>query len=73
MKIGDVEIKKIPAAQCVECNNGCSAKAIAYYNGTPYCAGCLREEQQLKWDEDGNFFENSDGDRVYFEVVRKSS
>jgi hypothetical protein len=35
MKIGDVEVKKIPPAQSIECNNGCSAKAVAYFSGTP--------------------------------------
>lgn len=71
MKIGDVEVKKIPPAQSIECNNGCSAKAVAYFSGTPYCAECLHKEQKLKWGQDGNFFEKSEGERVYFEVVRK--
>src|ERR1035437_7985515 len=37
----------------------------------PYCAECLHKEQKLKWGQDGNFFENSEGERVYFEGVRK--
>jgi hypothetical protein len=66
-------LKKIPASHGIDCQNGCSGKAIAYYNGIPYCAECLHEEQQLKWDRDGNFFVNSEGERVYFEIVRRLS
>ena len=73
MKISDVEVKKISLAQSIECDNECSANAVAYFNGTPYCAECLHKEQKLKWNRDGNFLENSEGERVYFEVVRKLS
>lgn len=69
MKIGDVEIKKIPVGQTVECENGCSAPAVSSFNGTPFCAECLRVEEQKKWKRDGNFFVNSEGERVYFDVV----
>ena len=72
MKIGDVEITKIPSSDGVECRNGCSSNAISYFNGTPYCADCLRVEQQKKWDEDGNFFINSEGKRVHYGIVKKS-
>lgn len=73
MKIGDIDVQKIPPAQGIQCENGCSGKATAYLNGTPYCDGCLREEQQRKWQEDENFFLNSEGKRVYFEIVRRVS
>ena len=73
MKIGDVEIKNIPANRDIRCQGGCPEKAIAYYNGTPYCAECLSEEQQKKWDEDGNHFVNSEGVEVHFEVVHRLS
>ena len=69
MKIGDIDVKKIPPSQSIQCENGCPASAIAYLNGTPYCAECLREEQQLKWDHDGQFFENDKGERVYYEIA----
>jgi hypothetical protein len=52
MKIGDVEIEKIPRGQRVDCQNGCP-DAIGYRNGIPYCADCLLTEQQMKWDKDG--------------------
>lgn len=73
MKIGDVEIKRVPAGENIPCENGCTGKAVAYYNGTPYCAECLREEQQRKWDADGNFFVDSEGEEVRFEVVNHFS
>lgn len=72
MKIGDVEVKKIPFGQSVFCLNGCG-NAIAYFNEAPYCANCLQEEQQEKWEADGNFFINSEGERVHYEIVRKVS
>jgi hypothetical protein len=76
MKIGDVDITKIPPGKQVHCQNvgsedGCSCNAIAYFNGVPYCADCLLAEQQKKWDNDGSFFENQDGERVHFEVIKK--
>lgn len=70
MKIGNIEVKKIPPFQSIECENACSTKAVAYLNDRPYCAECLREEQKLTWDKDGNFFETSEGERVYFDVVQ---
>jgi hypothetical protein len=73
MKIGDVEVKKIPAGQGIVCQNECPVNAIAYYNGTPYCAGCLREEQQMKWNEDGIFFVNREGERIHYEIVQRLS
>jgi hypothetical protein len=73
MKIGDTTVTNIPPRQSVPCKNGCSGGAVAYFNGTPYCAECLREEQQLKWNQDGQFFENSEGDRVHYEIVNKLS
>lgn len=71
MKIGQVEVKRIPAGQGIECHNGCPGNATAYYNGTPYCAECLREEQQLRWNADGNFYTKSDGGRVHYEIVQR--
>ena len=73
MKIGEIKVEKIPTGQGIECHNGYPSKAIAYFNGTPSCAECLHDEQQLKWNEDGNFFVNSDEERVYFEVVQRLS
>jgi hypothetical protein len=70
MKIGDVEIKKIQPGENIKCSNGCG-NATAYFNATPFCAVCLVEKQQLKWNEDGQFFENNEGERVHYEVVRK--
>jgi hypothetical protein len=48
-----------------------SRESAESFSGTPYCAECLHKEQKLKWGQDENFFENSEGKRVYFEVVRK--
>jgi hypothetical protein len=73
MKIGDTTVTKIPPAQNVQCENECRSKAVAYLNGTPYCVDCLGKEQQLKWKRDGQFFENSAAERVYFDVVEKLS
>lgn len=72
MKIGDVEVKRIPPSQSIECSNECG-NATAYFNGTPFCAVCLAEKQGQKWNEDGQFFENDEGERVYYEVVKKMS
>lgn len=71
MKIGEIEVQRIPPSQSIQCVNECSAKAVAYFNGIPLCPECLHEEQQLKWNEEGQFFVNSEGERVYYEVVRK--
>ena len=71
MKIGNIDVRMIPPSQNIQCENGCSASAVAYFNGTPFCAECLHEEQQLKWNAEGQFFENSEGERTYFEVVEK--
>jgi len=71
MKIGEVEVRKIPAGKSVPCENGCPEPAVAYYNCTPFCVECLREEQQTKWDQDGNFFINVADERVYYEVVEQ--
>ena len=72
MKIGSIEVKRIPPSQNIECVNG-SSNAIAYFNETPYCAMCLAEEQRLKWNQDGQFFMNDNGERVYLEVVERIS
>ncbi len=71
MKIGAIDVSKIPPSKSIQCKNGCSDSAVAYLNGMPYCAECLREEQQLRWDEDGQFFENNKGERVYYEIVER--
>ena len=71
MKIGDAHVQKIPPGQSIQCRNECPVSAVAYFNGTPYCPECLREEQQLKWNAEGQFFENSEGERIYYEEVRK--
>ncbi len=72
MRIGDIELKRIPPSQTVTCSNGCG-NAIAYFNEAPYCADCLAEEQRLKWNQDGQFFETSEGERIYYEIVQKLS
>ncbi len=41
MKIGDIEIKKIPAGENIRCQGGIPGKALVYYNGTAFCAECL--------------------------------
>jgi hypothetical protein len=71
VKIGDVEVKKIRPGQNIDCSNECSGRATAYYNDTPYCAECLREEQQRRWKFDSQFFVNSIGERVHFDFVRE--
>lgn len=71
MKIGDIVVQKIPPGQNIQCENECSDSAVAYFDGTPFCAECLREEQQLKWNAEGQFFENSEGERIYYEVVER--
>jgi len=73
MKIGDTTVTKIPPGQSVPCDNGCPDSAVAFFNDTPYCAECLLEQQQLKWERDGQFFENSEGERVHYEIVKKLS
>ena len=73
MKIGDIDIKKIPPRERVECQNGCPNNAISYFNGIPYCAECLRAEQQKKWDEDGNFFIDPEGERAHYTIVDEFS
>jgi hypothetical protein len=71
MKIGDVEVTKIPADQHIQCQNGCFHEATHYRNGTPFCAECLHEEQRKQWEADGNVFVDSEGKEVHFDVVRK--
>lgn len=71
MKIGDVDIQRIPPSQAIACDNGCTAKAVKYFNDIPLCAECLHDAQQMKWDEDGQFFINSDGEEVHYTVVQK--
>jgi hypothetical protein len=71
MKIGDIEVRKIPPALSIECDNGCSAKATHYFNDAPFCAECLHEAQQMQWEKDGNFFETIDGERVHYKVVKR--
>jgi len=73
MKIGDTDEQEIPPGQSIRCENGCPASAVAYFNGTPYCPECLREEQQLKWNAESQFFENIEGERIYWEEVRRVS
>jgi hypothetical protein len=73
MKIGEIEERKIPAGQNVQCENGCPDKAVRYFNGTPLCAECLREERLQMWNRDENSFVNIDGARIYFEVVQRIS
>jgi|HubBroStandDraft_2_1064218.scaffolds.fasta_scaffold2018377_1 hypothetical protein len=73
MKIGDIDLQKTPPRQSIQCENGCSAQAIAYLNGTPFCPECLRVQQQIRWDADGQFFENNRGERIYYEVVARST
>jgi len=70
MKIGDTTVTNIPPRQSVPCENGCSTSAVAYFNGTPYCDACLRDKQRLKWEHDGQFFVNGEGQRVHYEIVR---
>ena len=65
MKIGDVEITKIPHGQRVDCQNGCEANAVKYRNGIPYCADCLLVEQRKLID-----VETSDGTVVHYQIVR---
>ena len=73
MKIGEVELRKIPASEKTLCENGCPSNAVGYFNGTPYCAECLGEEQRRKWDRDGNFFVDNTGERVHYRVVQHVS
>jgi hypothetical protein len=73
MKIGDTDNQKIQPGQIIDCENGCSANAVSYFNGTPYCTECLHAEQQKKWENDGSFFLNSEGERVHFEAIRRIS
>ena len=68
-KIGDVEIKRIPPGQQVECQNGCSGIATSYRNGIPYCVDCLLAEQEKAWENEVNFID-SEGTVVRMEVVR---
>jgi hypothetical protein len=44
MKIGDIEIKKIPAGENIRCQGGIPGQAIVYFDGTPYCVECLGTE-----------------------------
>ena len=67
MKIGDVEIKKIPLGEHIECQNGCSATAVSYRNGVPYCADCLLTEQQRAWNKEIDFVEPA-GAVVCYEI-----
>jgi hypothetical protein len=70
MRIGDVNIVRIPPSQHVNCQNGCTAVATSYRNGIPYCADCLLEEQQKAWKNEVSFV-NPEGD--HFGVVRQFS
>jgi hypothetical protein len=71
MKIGDVEVKKIPANENITCEECGVNRATKYLNGTPYCADCLLAEQQRMWEQGGNFFTTIDGGRVYFDVAER--
>jgi hypothetical protein len=66
MKIGDVEIKKIPQGERVDCQ-GCSATAVSYRNGVPYCADCLLTEQEKAWKNEISFV-NPDGEVVSYQI-----
>ena len=71
MKIGDVDITKIPRGQSVKCQNGCEANATRYRNGTPYCGACFYAAQLKAWEDEANRFVAWDG--TVYEVVRSSS
>jgi hypothetical protein len=70
MKIGDNDVQGTPRGQSIQCVRGCDDSAVSYFNGVPYCPECLHEEQQLKWNAESQFIETSEGERIYFEVVR---
>lgn len=44
MKIGEVEVKRIPFGEDIRCQGGIPGKALVYFNGTPYCAECFGTE-----------------------------
>jgi hypothetical protein len=45
MKIGEVEVGRIPAGEEVRCHATHHHRfAVAYFNGTPDCGECLADE-----------------------------
>jgi hypothetical protein len=44
MRIGEVEVRKIPDGEEVLCQGEAPGHAIVYFNNTPYCAECFGAE-----------------------------
>lgn len=58
---------------CVKCGDEFEPGHVGYANKCFDCSFNRKptEEQQRKWDQYRNSFVNCDGERIYFEVVRR--